>query len=532
MEFLRLKFSQVKTSWDQLSASGRLALTLTVMLVVAVLIIVSHYAGSADLVPLPTQYPADEIARAVSTLQAQGVKAEIRGGQILVPSDKHAAALGMLAYSDALPSDGTLTFEKLLEGSDMLESETEKERRWRYALKRELEKYIRSMPGVRGASVNVNFGTKQTIRPVPQGVSAAISVETRPSRPLDKQLARAMASLVAGAVHGLTIEAVKVVDVTTGRTFDLSAAAGVYNSDYVRTVQVYESYYEARLLEQFADIRGLKVGVHVVPDLDKETEQSRTVDPTKVIGGATSERSATSTGGAAAGEVGVSPNVGSGTAGAATALADTQTEETVGRAVDYPTTVKLTEKTPGAVKEISAAISIPRSYLVDVAGLAMDGDETKVDQAAIDKVFDVEKLKIAQQAAKVLGAKDDTAVHVDWHYDLAPASALLAAASGPGVMTYVTDYGPTVGLGLLAVLALMMVYSVVRKFQPASLPAEGAATAESVGEAGLTLDSILEGVELEADVIRTSKMQEQIGNMIKEDADAVASLVKRWVAKE
>jgi len=167
-----------------------------------------------------------------------------------------------------------------------------------------------------------------------------------------------------------------------------------------------------------------------------------------------------------------------------------------------------------------------------VAKLAADSEEAEVDQAAVDKVFDIEKLKIAQQAGKVLGAKDETAVQVDWHYDLAPASAALATASGPGLMTYVTDYGPTVGLGLLAVLALMMVYSVVRKFQPASLPAEGAAAPESVGEAGLTLDSILEGVELEADVIRTSKMQEQIGNMIKEDADTVASLVKRWVAKE
>ena len=98
-------------------------------------------------------------------------------------------------------------------------------------------------------------------------------------------------------------------------------------------------------------------------------------------------------------------------------------------------------------------------------------------------------------------------------------------------MGLLTRDGSTGALGLFAVVALFMVYNVVRKFKPAEVPAEAAPT-EAVGEAGLTLDSILEGVELEADVIRASKMQEQIANMIKEDPDAVAGLVKRWVSKE
>ena len=58
------------------------------------------------------------------------------------------------------------------------------------------------------------------------------------------------------------------------------------------------------------------------------------------------------------------------------------------------------------------------------------------------------------------------------------------------------------------------------------------AAEEHVGEAGLTLDSILEGVELEAETIRTSKMQDQISNMIREDPEGVAGLMKRWIAKE
>jgi flagellar biosynthesis/type III secretory pathway M-ring protein FliF/YscJ len=539
MEFLRQRLVQVKASWDQLSTSGRLALALTVALVVALLVIVAHNAGSTDLVVLPTQFKADELPAALSALESQGIRAEARGGQIVVPGDKQSAALAMLAFSDTMPQSG-IDYEKLLGDSGMWTSKDQRDRRWHLFLKQEFERQIAQFPGVRRVGVNITFGSDRTLRSVPEGTSASIVVQTR--RPLDKPLALAMARVVTGAVSGLSVENVHVVDQGTGRSFDLSGDSQVYSDDYVRTVQAYKAHFRKCLLDQFADIRGLKVNVNVVPDLDRETTQTHVPDATKTIEGSIKSRESTTSAGSAASEVGVMPNAGAGVAGGSEAAANSDSDEEIGHAVDWGKTDSVLQKTPGAVKEITAAISVPRSYLVKIAelrtGAAGDSggegaeEPPAVDDAAIQAVFDAEKPKITRQAAKVIGAEDESAVDVVWHYDFEPPEAALADAGGPGAMGMIENYGPSVGLGLFAVLALLMVYSVVRKIQPAALPTEGATAAEPVSEAGLTLDSILEGVELEADVIRASKMQEQISNMIKEDPDGVTTLVKRWIAQE
>jgi flagellar biosynthesis/type III secretory pathway M-ring protein FliF/YscJ len=101
-----------------------------------------------------------------------------------------------------------------------------------------------------------------------------------------------------------------------------------------------------------------------------------------------------------------------------------------------------------------------------------------------------------------------------------------------GLLASLSSWGPSAGLGLLAVLALGMVWSVVKKIQPVAPPPETVTVAPENMTEGLTLDSILEGVELEADTIRASKMQEQISSMVKEDPESVANLVKRWIVQE
>ena len=101
-----------------------------------------------------------------------------------------------------------------------------------------------------------------------------------------------------------------------------------------------------------------------------------------------------------------------------------------------------------------------------------------------------------------------------------------------GLLASLSSWGPSAGLGLLALLALGLVWSVVKKIQPVAAPPETVTVASENMTEGLTLDSILEGVELEADTIRASKMQEQIASMVKEDPESVANLVKRWIVQE
>ena len=85
------------------------------------------------------------------------------------------------------------------------------------------------------------------------------------------------------------------------------------------------------------------------------------------------------------------------------------------------------------------AISVPRSYLATIAQERSGGaGDEKVDDAAVQTVFSTEKERITKLAAKVIGAKDESAVHVDWYYDLAAetTAGMEEAGMGLGVQAY------------------------------------------------------------------------------------------------
>jgi flagellar biosynthesis/type III secretory pathway M-ring protein FliF/YscJ len=41
----------------------------------------------------------------------------------------------------------------------------------------------------------------------------------------------------------------------------------------------------------------------------------------------------------------------------------------------------------------------------------------------------------------------------------------------------------------------------------------------------------MEGMELDADQVRTQQMLDQVSTLVQEDPDAAAALVKRWVSR-
>jgi flagellar biosynthesis/type III secretory pathway M-ring protein FliF/YscJ len=142
-------------------------------------------------------------------------------------------------------------------------------------------------------------------------------------------------------------------------------------------------------------------------------------------------------------------------------------------------------------------------------------------------------------------------VIVTTHYDLElasmrgpgggdGASGALAAGGGPSVGQAVTTYAREIAIGTLALVSLFMVATLVRKGGPApALAAAGAAeprqpppflqaNEEIAGEAG-DGDPMLDGMELDEDAVRTEQMLNQVQTMVKENPDAAAALVKRWL---
>ncbi|MBN2583398.1 MAG: hypothetical protein JXL80_10035 [Planctomycetes bacterium] len=535
MEFLQQKLEQLKATWLGLSNSGRLALVMVVLLVVAVLAIVAQNTGSPDLSPLPVQFAADELDPAVDVLRGKEIRYEVRGNQIFVPSEIRPMALGMLATSEAISSDSDIDVEQLFSGGSMWTPNEERDRQWKYFRKRELEKWIRGLPGVRRACVNINYGTPGTIGRVPHGVSASVAVDTSHTQPLAYVTAATIAHWVTRATNGLTVDKVAVIDRTHGRHFDIDSGGASASSAVLRAQKEYEKHYEETLRNGLAPfIPGVVVGVTATVSAHAEKMVKHEPDKDKMITGSMKERNREVTGATGGGEPGVVSNTSAGVGAAASNSSfEKSSEENMGNPLDWGKTDVVTDKFPGTLEQVKATVSVPRSYFVNILHMRGEVTDDKVDEAKLTAVMTTELEKIRKQAETLVGTAAGSIVSVDWFYDMAGETDEAEAGSGDsGIMMAAMRYGPSVALGVLAVLALLMVYKVVSKLQPAQMPAEGRVAEESVGEAGLTLDSILEGVELEAETIRTSKMQDQISDMIREDPESVANLMKRWISKE
>ena len=163
----------------------------------------------------------------------------------------------------------------------------------------------------------------------------------------------------------------------------------------------------------------------------------------------------------------------------------------------------------------------------------------------------------------LVAAVSDTQVIVDWFYDsglvgaggggvpaLGAAGAAASPASAGSLPAMLKEYGPQAGLGLLALVSLVMVTRWARRAQLAiEAPREAARAAEKaqkrkidkeveqfdmdggpVGEA-LTSEAVLEGREVGEDEVRIRHIINQIGQMVKEDTVTAATLVEHWAGE-
>jgi flagellar biosynthesis/type III secretory pathway M-ring protein FliF/YscJ len=221
--------------------------------------------------------------------------------------------------------------------------------------------------------------------------------------------------------------------------------------------------------------------------------------------------------------------------GSTSTVTETKTKSQV-----FPSVLREYLRSPaGSSAVVGASISIPRSHLIQIYKTvfpsAKDPDDAQL-QPLIDK-------EMARVKANVLGCVSQTPedkVSVDWYYDYLPAGA---SAGQPAVATSIplalTGHLKEVALGALAVVSLFMVSMMVRKATPAPIippmpekPAKVsfAPPEEPVAEASEGLQE-MDGIEVDTDSIRNQQIIGQVSSMVKENPDAAANLVKRWLSR-
>jgi flagellar M-ring protein FliF len=552
----------------EMTLSQRLAIGLGALLVIGSIIWLAQWAATPEMSPLlPGQSLTPEDMAAVCTgLDGLSEPYRVEGSQVLVRAGANRQAiLASLQQAEQLPTDTAIGFAQLVQEANPWISQSENDRRWTVALQSELARVLREFNGVRQARVLLNMSTRKGFARNHPESSAGVTLFMSGGEPVTRSLALAAARMVAGAVRGLPVRNVQVVDGVNNRVaLDWDAEESGSASNLHQQRRQLERDKAAQIEEQLSFDRDVLVSVAVDLDYTALRVQDSTVSE-----GATVQEQTDSTStvrNRRSGQPGVEPNVGIevGSGGGA----DTSTTDRA-EMTSEPSRRETTSQTPAGVpKSITAAVSLSYTYLASIHrhNNPDAGDPTEED---IEEIFARQKDRIAGHVAKLMIPPEVEQVSVDWHYDtLAPQPVAAGALDAP--LDVLTRYGPASGLGLLALLAMGMMMRLAKRQDVGDalgleigMPAEAVAAArqaardaaavagrkpaggsdKSPGAArgaagqdarggfpiGEGVESVLDAQEIDASSVQVARMIAQVATMTERDTEAVADVVQNWV---
>lgn len=541
MEFLRKIALQTKVHLQGLTTSQKLAIVLSVILIaVAILALVRWAAEPAMVILLDQPLTPEASARIQQFLDAAGVKYELAGDVVRVPIDQRPRLLAQLTQQKLLPDDISLGFAKLIgEASNPWLPMQEQDRRWNVARCNELARVLREFNGIRDARVFVETATRRHVGQPNAQPTASVSVKLADGATLDKELVRAIAGFVSSAVSNLSIYNVTVADATTGRAAGVPRPEDGMDADDIDRRKAKEEYFANKIRELLSDI---PVSVKVYCELEPESRQEIKEVYGKPVIATESTTSETDTTSTMAGEPGVVPNTTVSVAGGAPVNNHEKTTSDMTYKSEADKTVTQTKRPRDTIKSISASVTIPKSYLLNVFNLPKETSDQELDTASTSLR---EKIKKSVMTALAIPPDAEERVTVDWFPD-AGALALAhlgSSGAGEGVMSMVSTHWDKAGMAVLAVLGLLMMLMMVRKVGEAPvLPGEDSPKAGRKGKLPVAeveeevpvseakeTEPLLVGKEVDEETLRARQIVEQVGELIKGDPVSSASILQRWI---
>ena len=561
MDFLKEQGQKIREQLSGLSPSQKMLAGSLVVIMVMTLAWWSRYAGSSEMVALLEQDFSDEnLSRATLLLKREQIPYKVVGKRVHVASDRQFDAIAHLGFEQLLPQDTSSGFDDIINKMDSpWNTDRKQEVVFNRAKEVTLSQVIRAFPGVRNATVLIDNSSKRSFGDAAREPTATVHIQTQGrGESSHKRLVEAAADVVAGAVSGMKRTSVHVVvdgashsprDTADGPT------GGSRAEQYVEGVQWGERYYADKIMSHLGRTHpGVMVMVTVDPKIAwsqierQEYDKARTID--KVIE-STDRSEENSSNSRPPAEPGAVPNVGSsgganqalsiGASGGGEGTTSTVTENKVKTQV-LPAYVKEWITSPaGSIAVVGASVSVPRSHFVRVFKQSYPDAAKEPDETALQPIIDKEMPSIQEVAMGAL-PNPNAKVKMNVYFDYLPAGtpevgAQVASATGFGIAA-IRSYGREIALGSLAVVSLFMVSMMVRKAAPVAVgpppraeraPPTPMPPPEHIAGEATQGDQTMEAVEIDDQAVKTQQMIGQVQNMVRENPDGAANLVKRWL---
>lgn len=498
----------------------------------------------------------DGLDAAEQSLRANGIPYEILGGtRIYVRSGDRHNALRVVHSADALPEGSLFDMAAVVTDANPFQSPEARSYAQTYAKGNELAKIIATSPAVARASVILNPITKRRLGGTTDVPTASVTVTLASGREMKREMVEGFAKLVAGAVAGLKPHNVYITDARTLRSYSVPHPEDAAGFDVLDMMKRHEEHYRAKILGKLADIPGVQVAVTV--ELDTRRRVTRNVKHDLPQPKIETTHSTEQSGAAQPSEPGVQANLGQALTTGGRGETQSTEETTVENFEPLLTQTETIEQLPFATSKITAAVGIPRSFILGVLR-AQHPDVTeapKDDDPTFVAVRDAQVSRVKTSVMRIVMATDPSDVEVDVYPDMewtaeggtwsrVPGGTVIASQGGDALdaVGLVRTYAPQAGLATLALFSLFLMMRVVRKSAGRAAPRRRAAEAPeddgeevtlvvgsaAVGQAEVS-ESMLTGKEVDLQALHYQELGQEVSKLVDADPAASADLIRRWV---
>jgi flagellar M-ring protein FliF len=273
-----------------LSMRQRISIALAALLTAAGVFGLTRWKKESDFRPLYTAMAPADAAGVVQKLRETGVDYRLseNGGSVLVPSARIAESRLALAAA-GLPKTGRIGFE-LFDKSAFGATEFVEHINYKRALEGELERTVTSLAEVEEARIHLTLPKESIFLDKQEPAKASIVVKLRPGAQISQQNVLAITNLAAGAVEGLTPEAVSIVDMD-GRLLSRPRRAGEGNASQItaEALEVREQLERSLVSKIHSTLEPLlgpdrfRAGASIECDLTSGEQQEETFDPARSV---------------------------------------------------------------------------------------------------------------------------------------------------------------------------------------------------------------------------------------------------------
>ncbi|HCZ05645.1 MAG: flagellar M-ring protein FliF [Thermotogota bacterium] len=284
IEGLRSFLKRLTEGWKRLPTTGKLTVIAVALAGVILLVVLGVEVARTNYVVLVKNLSEDEAGRIAQALENMGINYKAGpGGSILIPDTANVYEVRMKLAAEGVLGTATRGFE-ILDQQSFGATAFDKQVNFQRALQGELERSIATIDGVRFARVfltlpKFTYYTRDGTKP-----SASVLVYLEPGAELDSKQVKGIMELVAGAVEGLDVKDVRVIDnrsriLSDSVVLDLQNLEATTKFELKRQVQQYYTNLITQKLEQIFGPGNVVVMSEIELDWQKIERESKKYEP-------------------------------------------------------------------------------------------------------------------------------------------------------------------------------------------------------------------------------------------------------------